>query len=771
MFNKLRNKIIKYPAVASALVLGLLILIFISPSFFQGRFLAPVDTTHYVAPYLDITTQMLPWWKLSSELIRSGHLPFWNIFSGNGLPLLANMQSAVFFPLTWLFYIFKIRFALAAYAFLKLFLMGLFTYFYLRELRLRHFSCLLGAILFAFCNANVIWFLWPLTSVILILPLSLFLVERYFNTRDVKVALWLAPVTALGLFAGHPQTFFYIFCVIYGYTIFKSFFPQSGIPLRGTFGQNLKQGFGQLILLSTIYLLGLIISAVAVLPFLEYLKLSANLNYRAGFAENPFYLQPLMFLANLIPDFYGNTGVKNFSYLLVPNYGEMALGYIGVSGLILGLLAFGKRMKRQIWFFAITALFCLALIYHAPIIYWLINKLPGFNLNYNNRLLYLWAFCASVLAAFGLENILDGKISRKLLNWIFAGFAAFAILLIIANRLITHSWQFAHNLDWHTVSLWQDALIIAFFANLLLAYLIIKYLPKKGALLSLFVLVVLETAVHGMIFTKTSTPSNFYPTKPALTYLQNQYSQNYFRVFTFGDNLLPNIGTWYHINELNDHDTLYLTSNKQLKAAVGNYNYSPEYTFSEPNLNALRFLSTGFLLYPAGQGLDFLKSHKTDLSLAFGDNNYTVLKLNNPLPRAFIITAGSLDDLTTKLTDLQSGKNLNLVIPATNFAILEDGTENIVYNTPANGYLVTTDNYYPGWFREVDDKLVPVQNAMGLRALPVSAGENSIKIRYHPKNYAYGYGWKISMAGVLIWLGLFFWQLKVGRKLKQKTLA
>ena len=51
------------------------------------------------------------------------------------------------------------------------------------------------------------------------------------------------------------------------------------------------------------YLLGFIISAVAVLPFLEYLKLSANLGYRAGFAENPFYLQPLMFLANLIPDF------------------------------------------------------------------------------------------------------------------------------------------------------------------------------------------------------------------------------------------------------------------------------------------------------------------------------------------------------------------------------------------------------------------------------------------------------------------------------------
>jgi hypothetical protein len=891
---RIKKYLASHPNATAALVLGALVLIFIAPSFFQGRFLAPVDTTHYVAPYLDITTQMLPWWKLSGELIKTGRLPFWNVFSGNGLPLLANMQSAIFFPLSWLFYILNVRFALFAYAFLKLFLMGMFTYFYLRELKLKHSSSLLGAILFAFCNANVIWFLWPLTSVILILPLSFFLIEKYFNslncvipspgttgeeslkfgdtstvkgslgcTRDdtkggMKYALWLAPVTTLGLFAGHPQTFFYIFCAIYGYTIFKAFssnysvsFRASGIslglsraeeslkldnlsgvkgslhssPLDSTRGDpeqkpngsdalvgsprfageagrddtknklKLKNSIKHLIFLSAIYFLGFIISLIAVLPFLEYLKLSANLNYRAGFTENPFYLQPLMFLANIIPDFYGNTGVKNFSYLLVPNYGELTLGYIGISGFILAILAFGRRMRKQVWFFIALAVFCLALVYHAPIIYFLINKLPGFNLNYNNRLLYLWAFCASVLAAFGLENILNSKISRKRLNWTFAVFAIFAAILIIANRLATHGWQFAHNLDWHTVSLWQDVMIAAFFVNLIVSYFIIKKvlchceepglqlatkqsppydrllrsdaLPRndkknptifKYYLASLFILVSIETAIHGMVFMKTARPENFYPQEPALTYLQNQYTQNFYRVFTYGDNLLPNIGTWYHIDELNDHDTIYLTSNKQLKAAVGNYNYSPEYTFSDPNFNALRFLSTGYLLYPAQQGLDFLKSHGMDLSLAFSDNNYTILKLNNPLPRAFTIKADNIADLTAKLADLQQGKNLNLITPALGFTILEDGSENIVYNAPGRGYLVTTDNYYPGWAEEWGTQIIPVQNAMGLRAVAIPAtGQNALSIRYHPKNDAYGWGWKLSLAALGLWLALYLW--------------
>ncbi|MDR3642913.1 MAG: hypothetical protein P4L74_04780 [Candidatus Doudnabacteria bacterium] len=755
MLDKIFLKISRHPTAAAAAVLAFLVLIFISPSFFQGRFLAPVDTAHFVAPYLDITTQMLPWWNLSREIIRSGHFPFWNVFSGNGLPLMANMQSAVFFPLTWLFYFFNIRFALGAYAFVKLFLMGMFTYLYLRELKLRHSSSLLGAILFAFCNSNAIWFLWPLTSVILILPLSFYLIEKYFNSADLKYALWLAPVTALGLFAGHPQTFFYIFCAIYGYTIFKAF----------SSGFSLKQGTVRVILLSAIYFLGFAISLVAVLPFLEYLKLSANLNYRAGFAENPFYLQPLMFLANLIPDFYGNTGVKNFSYLLVPNYGELALGYIGITGLLLGLCAFGRTMKKQIWFFIAAALLSLALVYHAPVIYSLINKLPGFNLNYNNRLLYLWAFFASVFASFGLENILNEKVSRKRLNWSFGGFLAFSIMLILANRLATHGWQFAHNLDWHTVSLWQDALIAAFFANLIIAYLILKRLSNKSAIILLFTLVCLETAIHGMIFMKTARPQNFYPQQPALTYLQNQYSQNFYRVFTYGDNLLPNIGTWYHIDELNDHDTIYLTSNKKLKSAIGNYNYSPEYTFSDPNLNALRFLSAGYLLYPAAQGLDFLKAHPTDVSLAFKDNNYSVLKLNNPLPRAFTIQAGSLADLDNKLADIQQGKNLNLITPAVGFTILEDGSENIVYNAPMGSYLVTTDNYYPGWSEEWGTAVIPMQNAMGLRAVEVpAAGQNGLSIRYHPKDFGYGYGWKLSMAAALLWLSLYFWQNKKSAK-------
>ena len=706
--------------------------------------MAPVDTVHYVAPYLDITTQMLPWWNLSKQILLSGHFPFWNIYSGNGLPLMANMQSAIFFPLTWFFYIFNARMALLLYSFAKLLMMGVFMYWYLRELKFSWYPSLWGAILFSFCGSNVIWFLWPLTSVILILPLSFFLIEKYFNSKKLKYALLLSPVMALGMFAGHPQTFFYIFCAIFCYTIFKAFSSSGGI----------RRSIIQLAILSCVYFLGIIISSVAVLPFLEYLKLSANLGYRAGFAENPFFLPKELFLANLIPDFYGNTGVKNFSYLLVPNYGEYALGYIGLSGLVLSLFAFSKKMKKEIIFFAAASILTLCLVYHAPIIYALINKLPGFSLNYNNRLLYLWAFFVIILACFGLEKLLNSEISKKRFNltWIF--FGLFSAALILYNRVITKSWNFAHSLDWHTVSLWQYVFIGVFTLNVALAYFVLKNLPKKGAILALFILVIFETTIHGMVFIKTSTPANFYPQTPALSYLQKQFPQNYDRTFTYGDNLLPNIGTWYGINELNDHDTIYLTSNKQLKQYVANYNYSPEYTFDEPNLNALKFLSVKYLLYSPDQGQNFLQEHPKDLQSSYKDNSYQILTLNQTFPRAYFIAALNIQDLQNKLSTLIKNPNAFPITPVADFKLDQNGTETFTYSAPSNGYLVTTDNYYPDWIAQLQNgNMEKIENAFGLRAVPIATGEGSVVISYNSKSFKLGL--EISTISGLIWLALF----------------
>ncbi len=46
--------------------------------------------------------QFYPWREFAFEQIAAGHLPAWNPLVGAGAPLLANYQTAVFYPPNWL---------------------------------------------------------------------------------------------------------------------------------------------------------------------------------------------------------------------------------------------------------------------------------------------------------------------------------------------------------------------------------------------------------------------------------------------------------------------------------------------------------------------------------------------------------------------------------------------------------------------------------------------------------------------------------------------
>ena len=52
-----------------------------------------------------------PWDQYISEMLKSGIIPLWNPYQGFGAPLLANFQSAFFYPLDFLI------FCLSQYAF------------------------------------------------------------------------------------------------------------------------------------------------------------------------------------------------------------------------------------------------------------------------------------------------------------------------------------------------------------------------------------------------------------------------------------------------------------------------------------------------------------------------------------------------------------------------------------------------------------------------------------------------------------------------------
>ena len=108
-------------------------------------------------PFLDgnaaQTTEALG--HLAAEDWLHGSLPWWNPYTGVGLPLASEMQPAAFFlPFTLLMHfqggITYLKIAMQVLA-------GLFTLAFLRRLGLRPWAACLGAIMFE-CNGTFAWF-------------------------------------------------------------------------------------------------------------------------------------------------------------------------------------------------------------------------------------------------------------------------------------------------------------------------------------------------------------------------------------------------------------------------------------------------------------------------------------------------------------------------------------------------------------------------------------------------------------------------------------
>ena len=137
---------------------------------FHGRQL--LSGRPFIDPTVGTYAQALG--KLAADDWLAGRIPWWNHYSGVGLPLAAEMSPAAFFlpflllnhfsnGLLYLEVVFQI-------------LAGLGTYCLLRKISLGHLAALTGGILYQF-NGTFAWLGAPVSSTIPILPWLIFGIE------------------------------------------------------------------------------------------------------------------------------------------------------------------------------------------------------------------------------------------------------------------------------------------------------------------------------------------------------------------------------------------------------------------------------------------------------------------------------------------------------------------------------------------------------------------------------------------------------------------
>lgn len=374
--------------------------------------------------------QFVPWQAFAWEQIQQGALPLWNPLNGMGAPLLANYQLAIFYPPSWLLYGFAAVGGVEWLAWAN----GLVVYGHLvwagwgmaklvRQLGGKELAQTIAGLSFSlsgFLTArlgffSIIWAAAWMPWVLMFASRIASPVRQQEDGRDsglLPVPLVLC--TVMMLLAGHAQVSWYIalYTVVWVFT-------------GALFHFGIREAFFSMVRLGAAFVWAALISAIQLLPTLEYLRLSqrtAAVEYETAMAYSLWPWKAITFLA---PNFFGNPGLGN--YWGYASFHEDGL-YIGMLSFILALSTLGvlfsrgKGQQAQGRKFLIVLLWgmiaaglVLALGRFTPIFPFLFQYVPTFDMFHGPVRIMIWVvFSLAVLAAIAAEWMWERPAGRRL---------------------------------------------------------------------------------------------------------------------------------------------------------------------------------------------------------------------------------------------------------------------------------------------------------------------------------------------------------------------
>lgn len=408
--------------------IGLAPLILLSPVILSGKAL------FWGTPIL----QFIPWRYLALEGIRTSQLPLWNPFVGMGAPLLANYQSAIFYPLNWfpnlLGLVGGIRWFVWGQTLVVAFHLiwaGLGMAFLGRRLGLRGLGqtvsglafCLSGYLVsragFFSINAAVAWLPWILYLCIPTVGEKLSVL--YINQRMLKLIL----VLFLQLLAGHAQTVWYSLSFAFIWTIFfaleKSYSHDVFIEKEHNYRKliiNIQNVVVHLSRFTFAVFLAFLLASIQIIPTIEYLANSQRASGVDLTRVMTYSFWPWRLLTLIEPNLFGSPVQGN--YWGYGNYWEDAL-YFGILPFVafVGCIFQKKNTKidgfdnhnikvrrRLIWFLLIIIIISLLIAWgkHNPIFLLFYQYIPTFNMFQAPTRISLWAELSfALIAGFGIE--------------------------------------------------------------------------------------------------------------------------------------------------------------------------------------------------------------------------------------------------------------------------------------------------------------------------------------------------------------------------------
>jgi hypothetical protein len=688
---------------------------------------------------LDSPTVFYPFLVHAKEAIWSGQFPLWNSSVSAGIPFFAAFQSAVLSPFTLIGYLFPLPQALTLIAAAHLIVGGLGMFVFLRALGLALPAATFGGVAYLLNPFSIVWLEHPLSAVAAWVPWLLLAVDRCVMTRrpvDVSV---LALTTAVAVLSGHPETLFKVMLLVGAYAVYRA--AGSGTFVRG------------LVAATAGVMLGLLVCAVQLVPFVEYLSNSRALAVRSATVEPHFTIPPIAFVTAFVPDFFGNPTTRRY-ILDAANYFEQQI-YPGVATWILAIAALATvKYRGRAWFFIGSGAVAALIMYGTVVATFAVVVVPPLRVAALSRFGLVTITCLIIAAAFAVDRLLpeDDAIGRpeRIRIATLATLAAAAIaVLILTFFVVHHGWlaetrQLARTTQAVTVA-------IALAAASVAAVWAIPLVPRHAAACLLTGLITVDLFIVADGFHPLRPRATTFPALPEIEAIKAD--RDLFRVAGWGDALMPNSALVYGLQDFRGIDAVGVGWYSQLLDVAFRFNGATHTItgFDAPHL--LDLLNVKYVIVP--NDVDVPTTRFTLIK----DGPARVYRNTSAMPRAFLadgfvtlqgdaarraLRSGTIDLRQTVVLehDPASPPLATASDRSTDSAIIRHyENQRVTIETSSSGarLLVLSEVYFPGWTATVDGEPAPIHRAnFAFRAVSLPEGKHIVEFRYRPRSFTYG---------------------------------
>jgi hypothetical protein len=749
--------------------------------------------------FRDVSLNHYPTRAYATEQLRSGVFPLWNPYLSGGMPLAADPNNLILHPITLLFLILPLPLAFTASILLQFLLAGWGMFRWGEEEGLGREAALLAALVFtlsgplASCGS-----LQNLLSSWAWVPLALFALARYRRTRSRWALAAHAAALAVQLLAGDP--------VAAGTTIVIGILlapPASAPALRSMAARILPSLAGALLACG--------LALVGILPAREMLAVSGRAGGIPLQDALVWSVTPFRLLELVVPSLYGDpTTLQPATYwggmVFQKGYPFLLSLYLGAVPILLGFAALGgSRTKKAMPLGAFTLFAVLASLGAAGGVYPLMYRFVPLvsSLRYPSRFMLCASLGVALLSGMGMDRLMRGwekpASPSPQVRLLLAGSllvcalgAGAAALPGVLPRLIHEGLGMPASLGDNTLksigaSLQLSLARCALFAGLFAGMLVVV---QKGWLRASWAASAILWVVAGDLLLTNHrinpvVPSSFYEAHPPAAdlvdrnhLLERVYAEP--RPTGFAVKAGSNEAWWgYFWDQVSCRVSTclpwkipmaYDRSTDLLSPASVNQLSQVADELEPRRVKRLADLASVSLIQA------YRDLEDPDLTLVGRLTLQTNVPLQlyrnrSPLPRAYLVTqalpeqGSTLESLTSEAWNPRDSVILSGISspqgsggePGT-VEWVEEKSERLELHTETTGagWVVVTDNDYPGWTAEVDGQRVAIQRANHLfRAIQVPAGDHRIIFHYAPKSWLLGgAGSCLVLALVLVWLFL-----------------